>query len=227
MSMIEWARNEIRLANENNKKHMSADEYEYVEACNASALKAYESLCEDEHSGLSFSITARILKTLMNNEPLTAIEDRDDVWNDVTVMQGSSGERKIYQCKRKSGLFKDVYANGDVTYNDIDRVTCYDVNHPALGYHSSLVSNFIDKMYPISLPYHGEQIEVYTDEFLTDTKNGDFDTVGILYMYKNGSPEKIEINKFYKCDDGLDNDWVELTEEQFNERKKNKIDDVA
>ncbi len=51
----------------------------------------------------------------------------------------------------------------------------------------------IDKMFPITMPYMpGRPIKVCCEDFLTDKKNGDFDTVGVFYALKteNGKQEK-------------------------------------
>lgn len=53
------------------------------------------------------------------------------------------------------------------------------------------------------------------EDFLVDSKNGDYDTVGILYAIV---PEgyKVEINRFFKEEN---NKFVEITEVEYNMRK--------
>ena len=70
-------------------------------------------------------------------------------------------------------------------------------------------------MFPITMPYMppSESIKVYAEDFLTDTKNGDFDTIGILTAIKpNG--DKIHINRYFK--EGPD-DWIEIDEKEYLE----------
>lgn len=216
MSMYEWAKKEVELVK---KSSATQDQdFNYVGECCDSALKAYKSLCDDGHSGSSFEITAGILKRLLKAEPLTPIYDESDVWNEVAGIE--EDDAKIYQCKRMSSLFKYVYPDGRVEYNDVNRVTCIDVD-TTYSYHSSLADRLFNKQYPIKFPYVGEKIEVFMEEFLTDKDNGDFDTVGILYANKDG--EIININKYYKADE-KDEDWVELTQAQYYKRKLRKID---
>ena len=79
MSMYEWAEQECRLAckRENPDFDFDGDDFDYGCSCYKSALKAYKSLVEDDHSGMSFSFTRDILERLMRHEPLTLITDDD------------------------------------------------------------------------------------------------------------------------------------------------------
>lgn len=213
--MYDWAKKEVEIAKKSSA--MKDEDFDYVGECYDSALKAYKSLCDDEHSGLSFGITASILKRLLRAEPLTPIYDEPEVWNEVGGL--NKDESKVYQCRRMSSLFKDVYPDGRVEYSDVNRINCIDVD-TTFSYHSSLADRWFDKNYPIKLPYSGEKIDVFIEEFLTDTENGDFDTVGLLYATKDD--EVININKYFKADKE-DNDWVEITQAQYYKRKLKKI----
>lgn len=221
MSKLEWAEREIAIACARERGNNKNDgEWDYGCACYESALKAFKSLLGDGHSGLSISITKSILFRLIDGKPLTPIEDTPDVWSD-EPFDSPYDDRVIYQCKRASSLFKDVYADGTVKYHDIDSVCCIDINHPSISYHSSLVRRLIDDMFPITMPYcPGGPIKVYCDDFLTDRKNGDFDTVGIFYAVKPDG-ERVEINRFYK--DG-EADMEEITREEYEDRKQRAIE---
>ena len=216
MSMIEWAENEVRIACERENPNRKEGEFDYGCACYESALKAYKCLCEDGHSGLSFSITRQILNRLMEGRPLTPIEDREENWNHIN---GFSKENEVYQCKRMSSLFKYIYPDGTVKYNDVDRCACYNINHPTVCYHSGLVDSIINDIWPITMPYCPDgTIKVYCEDFLTNEKNGDFDTVGIFYAIKPDGT-KVNISRFFKADEPFDTDWVELSREQYDDRK--------
>lgn len=97
-----------------------------------------------------------------------------------------------------SSLFKYVYADGTVKYDDIDRSYCVDINNRNYTYSSGLVGRIIDQMFHITIPYMPceESIKVYCEDFLTDKKNGDFDTVGVFYalVTTDGKQQKIDIN---------------------------------
>ena len=74
-------------------------------------------------------------------------------------------------------------------------------------------------MYPITMPYCPEDkpFVVYREELLTDTQNGDYDTVAFLYLTKPDG-ERVEINRFFKED--KDGRMREIRFEEFEERRK-------
>lgn len=195
MSMTDWAENEVKIACERERAESKTPEgeWDYGCACYESALKAYKCLMEDGHSGMSFSITRQILNRLMKGQPLTPIEDTDDVWG--CLIDGEDGFKE-YQCKRMSSLFKKVYPDGTVRYTDNDRYYAVYSDSPDTSWSNGLVRDIIDEMFPITMPYiPGNPIKVVCEEFLVDPKNGDYDTIGVLYAMKDG--EKIEINRFF------------------------------
>lgn len=219
MSMTEWARREVEIACNRENPNRVEGEFDYGCACYESALKAFESLMADGHSGFSISMTKHILNRLIDGKPLTPIEDTEDNWNEVTLCRD---EYTSYQCKRMSSLFKDVYKDGTVKYTDINRYYCVG-NNENYTYRSGLVRKIINEMFPITMPYYPTTTpyKTYCEDFLTNTENGDFDTMGILYVVKPDG-EKVDINRFFKGDKD-DKDWVEITKEQYDERKARAI----
>lgn len=214
MSMTDWAENEVRIACERERAASKTPEgeWDYGCACYESALKAYKCLMEDGHSGMSFSITRQILNRLMRGQPLTPIEDAEDIWNFICTNEDGS---KGYQCKRMSSLFKDVYPDGTVKYKDVDRYYVTYAENSNTTWKNGFVMRIIDELFPITMPYiPGEPIKVVCEEFLVDPKNGDYDTVGILYAMKDG--EKTAINRFLAEKDGK---MVEIQETEYQKRK--------
>ena len=65
MSLKEWAKREVEIACKKENPNWDGKSFDYGCACYQSALKAYQSLCEDEHSGMSFNITKNILIRLI------------------------------------------------------------------------------------------------------------------------------------------------------------------
>ena len=194
MSLKEWAEKEVQIACKEENPDRKDEEFDYGCACYESALKAFNSLLEDGHSGFSIMVTKHILNRLIEGKPLTPIEDTEDVWNDIS----DRGEKVIYQCSRMSSLFKYVYEDGKIIYRDINRVICFDVNDTDISYSNGTISKVIDEMFPITLPYYPiGHIKVYCEECLTDERNGDFDTIGILYGIKP-TGERFEINRYFK-----------------------------
>ena len=227
--ILEWAKKEVEIACKRENPNRKKGEFDYGCACYVSALKAFESLTEDGHTGYSIGITKNILNRLINGMPLTPIEDTDDVWN--MSYTNDNGEM-VYQCNRMSALFKTVHSDGSVDYSSNDHCYCIDINNPKNTYYSGLVRRIIHKMFPITMPYiPGDPIKVFCEDFLTDKNNGDFDTVGVFYALKeeNREPIRIEINRFFR--EPFKNEkeseefpgYVEISKEEYDKRKSIKI----
>ena len=216
MNMTEWAEKEVEIACKKERAGRDPSEWDYGVACYESALKVYKSLMEAGHSGLSISITKGILNKLIDGKPLTPIEDTPDVWCERRVFKDEIVES--YQCNRMSSLFKDVYKDGTVKYADVDRVICFFNNDENIPWHNGMVREIIDEMFPITMPYYpSDSYKVYCTEFLTDEANGDYDTIGILYVKKGNEDEKINIRRYFK--DGPDGKMVEITTGEYMERR--------
>lgn len=215
--MKEWAKRELNILCNSQKDDDDPMGYGYIRACCDSALKAYESLLDDDHSGFSIGITMNILNSLVSGKALTPIEDTEDVWNECSYIPRDSDIVKQYQCKRMSSLFKEIHKDGSVKYHDNNRIECYDVDHPSATYHSSFINRVVGEMFPLTMPYKPTKpYVVCVETLLTDPKNGDFDTKGILSIT---TPEGniIDINRYYKeSDDG----FVEIGHAEYLERKE-------
>lgn len=218
--MYKWAENECNVAK------INADEY--TSCCIDSALRAYKTLLEDNHSGMSMALTKDILNRLIDRKNLTPITDEDFKFK--SPMYDKSyldylKKRNIkseLQCPRCTALFKTEYLDGEVKYSDVNRVICFDVNdEKRIPFSNGLATDIIDDMFPIALPYMPTKklYKVYVEEFLTDVSNGDYDTVKYCYVY---TPEYklVYLNKYYK---ELNNKWVEIDETEYEHRKGMKI----
>ena len=138
--MLEWAKREIEIACNRERGEKDPNEWDYGVACYESAFKAFESLMEDGHSGMSISFTKAILNRLIDGKPLTPIEDIPDIWDDVTCRHD---DYTSYQCERMSSLFKYVYNDGTVNYSDVDRFRCFNKDNPNSG---GLYNGFITRL---------------------------------------------------------------------------------
>lgn len=119
MTTEQWAKNEVAIAMDKERK--AADKegsigLGYVSACYQSALKAYQCMCEDDHSGMSWSITANLLIRLLREAPLTPIEEDEDCWDSKDSLNGDE------QCLRRFSLFRKKQPDGTYKYHDIDLV---------------------------------------------------------------------------------------------------------
>ena len=179
-----------------------------------------ESLAEDGHSGFSIGITKNILNRLIDLKPLTPIEDTDDIWNKVCDRNGFTE----FQCKRTSSLFKKVHAYGSVTYTDVGRYFCVNIYDPDDTYTSGIVTQLLDELYPIEMPYMpaSNKFKVYCEEFLTDRKNGDFDTVGVIYLIKPDG-EKVDVGRYFG---ELDGKMRRISKEVYENRRKMATDRI-
>lgn len=218
MSMTEWAENEIRIACERERaaiekeKDVTDGTMEYAESCYQSALKAYKSLCGDGHSGLSFNITAGILKRLCSGYPLTPIEDVEEVWNLVhetpTTME--------YQCRRMCSLFKTVYKeDGTVYYHDNDRFVC--VSPDGATYTNGFINKQLSKLYPLTMPYmpNGKFL-VKAFDFATNANLGEFDTI-LIRSVKEPEGQEVLLNLCYK---ETKNGFEQIELKEYEERYK-------
>lgn len=120
-----------------------------------------------------------------------------------------------------SSLFRDESLDGTITYNDVDR-TSFIIVDSGTSWHNGLADKIVDEIFPISMPYYPpiENYKVYGQDFLTDTKNGDFDTIA-LFNVVTPDAEDIVIGKYYKnSDDG----FTEISKEEFDDRVKMHYD---
>lgn len=227
--MENWAVAECKLACKkvNPDFDFDSDDFDYTCSCYKSALKAYQSLCEDGHSGMSWSLTKNILEKLMSGQPLSPITDEDffgpkgemplSSMNDEWLQK--KGLKSCYQCPRMSSLFRYETLDGKIYYDDMDRVMFIDIDDPILTYYSS--ADFLNEMYPITMPYTPKKnpYKIYTRTFLTDKNNGDFDTKGIMYMI-TPEGERVELNIFLHEIDGK---MQRITKEEYDELYNKRI----
>jgi hypothetical protein len=233
--MKDWAERECRIAcgKENPNFDFDSDDFDYGCSCYKSALKAYKSLMDDGHSGSSFGFTKNILIRLMEGHPLTPIEDKDFFFensNGICELEPSEylakrGLKSSLQCPRMSSLFREETLDGKVTYHDIDRCIMVDVEQPSDTF-SSGDDRIIDEMFPITMPYMPKKgrYEIYTQTFLTDRKNGDFDTRALLYVITPDG-DRIDLN-VYKTDDGKGG-WKRITKEEYDALQEKRIDKLS
>ena len=220
MSMLEWAEKEIEIACNKENPDRKEDEFDYGCDCYESAFKAFKTLCNQGHSGLSIKLTQNILNRLIDGKPLTPIEDTLDIWNLVEVRENDTVE---YQCNRMPSLFKKVHTDGEVEYTDVDRVYGVDIYNPHSTYGSSLLTRIINEMFPIKMPYmpDSRSYKIVTTDFLVDPKNGDFDTIALFTLTKpNG--EKIEVNRYFRSSEKGEEEtypgYVEISEDEYTKR---------
>ena len=212
MTIEEWAEREIEIACKKENPNWDGKSFDYGCACYQSALKAYKSLCEDEHSGYSFGLTKNILIRLMEGLPLTPITDNDftsvepEKWESPKELK-KHGLKSDLQCPRMSSLFRYETLDGKITYSDVERVIFHDANGDG-WWHSSIASRLVDEMFPITMPYYPgkEKYKVYGESFYmvngedkSDENVGSYNLVKIYYIL-TPDKEKIEVNKEFNLE---------------------------
>ena len=215
MSTDIWAKREVELAkNEALKSGADNCSAHYICECLNSALKAFNSLREDGHSGASMEQMLMFLQRLVRGLPLTPI-DEDTTWVKSSVSESGT---ITYQCARMTSLFKDVDREGNITYSDVHRVVCVnkdDLQAPV--WYNGFVSKIVNSIYPIKFPYYtsSDPIIAYVSEHTTSVTE-DFDTMCIDSV-KLDNGETVELKRFFKEDPNI-NSWVEIDEEEYNRR---------
>ena len=229
MSMYNWAEQECRLAckRENPNFDFDSNDFDYGCSCYKSALKAYKSLMDDNHSGASFSFTRDILERLMRHKPLTPITDDDFKGEDSICSDKELASRRLkseIQCPRMSSLFRKETIDGEVIYTDLNRACCVDIEKPSDTF-SSNTDKIVDELFPIKMPYLPEKgkYKVYVQTFLTDKKNGDFDTRGVIYLITPDG-KRIDINRYYTEKNG---EMVEISKDEYDELLKRRLDKIC
>lgn len=242
-TLSSWAENEVRLACLHENPNWDGKSFDYGCACYTSALEAFKVLCGQGHSGFSWHQTARILERLVHNLPLTPITLEDfgyipgvtpelkDEKTGATLALGriptepnwcnENGDR-VYQCPRKSGLFLTVHPDNTYDLADNDTFVCVNIECIDDTYTSGLERRIAEQMFPINFPYYpnADNYFIFTRTFLTDKRNGDFDTKEICYI-KTPDGKEIPINRYFHEINGK---FEEVSKEQYDELCKQRID---
>lgn len=165
----------------------------------------------------------------MEGLPLRPINDEDFFNEDESKLIQLETEESLkeiglkshIQCPRMSSLFREETLDGKVTYSDINRYYCIDIHNPNATYSNGTANRIIGEMFPIKMPYYPQKgkYKVYAEDFLTDAKNGDFDTKGFFYCI-TPQGERVEINRFFA---EKDHKWVEISKEEYEKRKSVKL----
>lgn len=166
---------------------------------------------------MGISVTRNILDRLIKRQPLTPIEDTEDVWTE-KFWKRKDDQNRLYQCNRMTCFWKHVYPDGTIIYNDNERVCGVNINNPGCTYYSRLATRIVDDLYPITMPYcpPNRPYKVYMEEFLFDKRNGDFDTVHIHYI-RTPEGDKVDVNRvFTEPELG----WKEITLDELEKLKR-------
>ena len=205
MNMTEWAENEVKLACSEKADDEVLDKY--AESCYQSALKAFKSLCEDSHSGMSIGFTLGILNRLVKGLPLSPIEGKDDEWEVIDRRENYVA----YQNKRCSALFKKI-KDGEPKYDFVDKTVVF-YNGESTGWHNGHASHLVNELHPTTLPFMPKEnrYKVYCNTY---AKSEEEDNELREYTYLiNPDGEREEINRYFLF---TGNEIAELTKKEFD-----------
>ncbi len=146
------------------------------------AVKIFNELEDIQHTEESKVMVKRFLSRLIEDKPLSPIEDKDDMWDEVGSHAVEDSEITLYINKRLRTLYKrevrdikkDVLI--EKTYHDPTRVTCIntiDGKEVIL----SLVDDYVDEYFPIKFPYFP------TDKYVVEV---------IMFNHKNPLEDGVE-----------------------------------
>lgn len=227
-SLKEWARREIDLATAGEMREAP----EMKEELDNHYEAAYQAFCDfvDRTEGLDKpGIAKTIFTQLLHEEPLVPIEDNEEDWVIVEGFDPAAGNENpgwsIYQCKRRSTLFKKVTYERktgeveDTRFSDTGRAVCMDINSNQM-YTGGMGPAVLDEAIPVTMPYQPMgKIRIFTEDFKCHKDfDGDFDTVGILY-FRMADGQMKNVMRFFK-EDYKTHEMVEIDKTEYFARKK-------
>lgn len=212
MRDIKWARNEIELA-------LKKTDNPERKKCYKTVLKFFKVLSANEFSYNEVNFIRKTIEALFNYYPLTTIEDNNDEWIEHFGINDNPAV-KVYQHKRRSSFWKDIFPDGTIRYNDNERAQGIDI-HSNVPYCSWVTSEIVNELYPITFPYTPpeEPYQVFTEDFLFDKNKGDFDTKYIHYII-TPEGERVEVDRVFNEDDR--GKMREISIEEFNILKEGR-----
>lgn len=217
MSLIEWARREVSLIRDIEKRRLECWEFEEVAECYDAALEAFESLLQPRPMYLDMATTKNILNRLLNYKPLSPIEDIDDEWEDPLVIRELNGNRQVrYIHKRMESLNKNINLDGSIDFVDLSQFQFIPYDNSLTLYPCDFLRKIVSKMYPISMPYTPMDgpITVYVKQFLVDRSKKYFDTMQIVYIVEPDGTKRT-INRYFMRGKGP---WFEIDANRYIKR---------
>lgn len=212
MNMTDWARSEVEHIRKAFKK--DDDSKDYAMACYETALKAFETVCEAGLTGFQVPIVKQIFDALIEGRPLSKLEESPDIWSDKLMSPEEKGKK--FQCIRKSSLFKTIHADGSVTYRDVERTTMHDIVSDTYWY-GYIADKYVDEYFPITMPYcpSEKKFVVKVAMYLTDRKNGDYDTIRIIQIDHPDGKTIVNIDEYFK---ESKNGWEQINLQEYLRR---------
>lgn len=229
-----WAREELRRAieiEENSRGEKSEKDPRNLAAEDAvNALNIAEWCYETGlNSGAPRGLVCQIFNQLMQDQPLSPIQEDEDIWEWLEERRGiSPGESYIkYFCKRLPTLTKLVTTdeNGEekIKYNDSGRYYCFDAFQQGRLYTGGLAEAVLNELVPIEFPYYPTgKFAIFTERFRSYPTTPDVDTIGILRM-RAPDGHTIFIDRYFKLTPDGDK-WIQTDGADYQSRRRKAID---
>lgn len=180
-------------------------------------LELIDVFSKQGHSGMSAPYVLSYFDRLVRFKPLGPLTGEDDEW--IPRGRGKTKGPRTYQNRRLYSLFKSVYDDGRVEYDDIESYECVDVNDEnGIPYHSGGSGAIFKEFFPIEFPYTPpeKKYRIMTSTVLSDPANGDFDTKAYFEIVApDGTITRID-RYFGETEDG----WKEIDLDEFEKRLK-------
>ena len=219
-STTERVRKEVEYAIECERKGaIEENDYaflDYAVECYRYALRAYETMAEDGHSGMSWGLTRQIFNRLAEGKPLKTLNSYHDRPEEWSSNDGFDDDIVRFNNKRYNPLYCELTENG-MLYHDVDRWRFYELDNPNVPWSCGLLSRYMDEHYPITFPYNPVNIHVRMEELLTDPAHGDYDAQRIIDFV---DPETGETIKVDACFEEVDGEWQEIGKKKWYALRK-------
>lgn len=228
-STTDRVRKEVEYAIECEKKEAGdLNDYsftDYVIECYRSALRAYETMAADGHSGMSWGLTRNIFNRLAEGKPLKKLnsyKDCPEEWkerNDWTFVDGV-----VFGNTRYPSLTYEVNLRDEAIYRDIHRWVFEEIDNPHTSWNIGLLAKYLDEKFPIQFPYNPVTIHVRIEELLVDPAHGDYDAQRIIDFV---DPETGETIKVDACFALVDDKFEQIPKKKWYALRKKVAERLA
>lgn len=220
----EIARHEVELALEENR----VDHNEKLDKVYKEALRLFCDFVDGiAEAQLPEAAVYSVFSQLMDQNPLTPIEDKEDDWVLVEGFDPALGneehpEYSLYRNKRRSSLYKKIiYGKEDpeIIFSDTSRAISVDIDTKSFGF-SEMGLAVLDETIPITFPYEPiGKIKIYEEKFKCyEESNAEHDTIGVLY-FRFVDGRMLKVDRFFKKSLGGRN-FEEITKQEYLNRKE-------
>lgn len=203
------------------------DFLDYVIECYRSALRAYETMAADGHSGMSWGLTRNIFNRLAEGKPLKKLnsyQECPEEWKERSNWTFVDGV--VFGNTRYPSLTYRVSLRDEAIYRDIDRWVFEEIDNPGTTWNIGFLANYLDEKFPIKFPYNPTTIHVRIEELLTDPAHGDYDAQRIVDFVDPETGKMIKVDACFALSDEEDK-MVEVSKKKWYALRKKHAERLA